>query len=342
MATRSGLDGQIGFAAESTYGTAITVTRFPELNEEDLSEQLTWLEGEAIRSGKKYKRDGRVSVSRREVKGKTEFNLSNKGFGLLLKACIGSSATATQIASSTAYKQVHVPGDLYGKSMTIQVGRPEPGTGTVRPFGYLGCKVASWELSCSDGGYLKLSITWTGRQEDTITGLATASYIAAQQLFNFSHATLALGGTASTASGEMSVSSGVAVATIIKSISIKGENPLADDRYGLGNAGLKAEPLENDYPTITVDLDAEFAKSELYDVYKAGSSTALQASWSFGDAGSSNPFLLGFIAPKYRLKSAPPKLSGPGLVNMSVSGECYDDETNAPYQIKYVSTDTAI
>src|SRR5439155_11090690 len=120
------------------------------------------------------------------------------GLGLLIKNMIGSSGTTTVIGATAAYQQIHIPGDLYGKSMTIQIGKPEPGTGTVRPFAYLGCKCSQWEMSVSDGEHLKLSTTWDGRDEDTSTGLATASYASGAGLFNFSHATLKLGGTATT------------------------------------------------------------------------------------------------------------------------------------------------
>lgn len=344
MTTRSGLDAQIGLAAESTYGTGVTATRFYEFDNEDFAFIPTWLEGEGLKAGRKFKRDSRVSVARKDVNGKVDLKVPNKGLGLLLKHMIGSSATAVQIGATTAYQQIHTPGDLFGKSMTVQVGRPEPGTGTVRPHAFLGCKVTQWELSVSDGQHLMLSVTMDGRDEDTTTGLATATYTASTSLFNFSHATLKLGGTPATAGtpSQISVTGGTAVAAIINQVTIRGENPMAADRYGVGNAGLKSEQIENDYPTVTGTLDAEFAKAELYDVFKAASSTAMELAFSFGDAGGSNPFLLSFIAPKIKLKDSKPSVDGPGIVKAATEFEVYDDETNAPFQFKYVSTDTAI
>lgn len=344
MGTRSGLDAQVGMVAEGTYGTLVTPTRFLEFDTEGFEAPPTWLEGEAIRAGRKFKRDSRVAVARKDVNGKLDIKAPNKGLGLLIKHMIGSAGTTTQIGVTTAYQQIHIPGDLFGKSMTIQVGKPEPGTGTVRPYAYLGCKCTQWELSCSDGEHVKLSTTWDGRDEDIATGLATASYAAAAGLFNFSHGSLKLGGTATTGGtpSQISVASGVAVAAIINNITVRGENPQATERYGVGNAGLKSEPLENDYPTATGSLDAEFAKAELYDAFKAGTSVALELAFSFGDAGGGNPYLLSFIAPKIKLKKAAPQVNGPGIVRMSTDFEIYDDEVNAPFQFKLVSTDTAI
>lgn len=344
MGTRSGLDAQVGFAAESTFGTLVAPDHFVEFDNEDFKLAPTWLEGEGLRAGRKFKRDSRVGQVKRDVNGKLDFKVPNKGLGLLLKHMIGSSAVPTVIGATTAYQQIHTPGDMFGKSMTVQVGRPEPGTGTVRPFSFLGCKVSQWELSISDGDHAKLSVTFDGRDEDTTTGLTAASYPTAAALYHFAHASLKLGGTASTSGSpsQMSVAGGVAVATVINQITIRGENPLEVNRYGVGNQGLKKEQLENDYPTVTGTLDAEFSKTELYDVYKAGNSTALELALSFGDAGGGNPFLLSFIAPKAKLKDATPSVNGPGLVRANTEIEFYDDETNAPFQFKYVSTDATL
>lgn len=344
MTTRSGLDAQVGFAAESAVGTAVTPTKFVEIDNEDFKYVPTWLEGEGIRAGRKFKRNSRVGISRKDVNGKLDIKAPNKGLGLLIKHMLGSSAVPTQIETSGAYEQIHTPGDHIGKGLTWQVGRPEPGTGLVRPFTYRGCKCTQWEFSVSDGDHCKLSTTWDGWDEDTSAALAVASYPADTGLFNFSHGSLKLGGTATTGGTlpQITVAGGTAVATIINQITLRGENPMAAERYGIGNAGTKSEQLENDYPTLTGTFDAEFSKAELYDVYKGADSIAMELEFAFGDAGGGNPFLLSFIAPKIKFKDAGPSVDGPGIVRMSTEFEVYDDETNAPFQVRVVSTDAAL
>lgn len=344
MATRSGLDAQVGFKSETVVGTEVVVDRFMEFDNEDFKESPTWLEGEGLRAGRKFKRDARVGIVRYDVNGKLDIKVPNKGLGLLISRMLGSAAAPVVIGATTAYQQIHTPGDHVGKSMTFQVGRPEPGTGTVRPFTYRGCKVTQWEFSVSDGDHCKLSTTWDGWRENTATALAVASYASGAGLFNFSHGSLKLGGTATTGGSpsQITVAGGTAVAAIINQVTLRGENPMAAERYGIGNAGTKVEQLENDYPTFTGSLDAEFSKVELYDVFKAGTSVALELSFTFGDAGGVNPFLLSFIAPKVKLKDASPSVDGPGLVRMSTDFEVYDDEVNAPLQVKLVSTDAAL
>jgi len=69
MATGSGLDAQIGVAAESTWGTVATPTRFLEFVSESMNMTPEWLEPSALRAGQKHKRVKRVRQSRRAVGG---------------------------------------------------------------------------------------------------------------------------------------------------------------------------------------------------------------------------------------------------------------------------------
>lgn len=339
MATGTGLDGQIGVAGESTWGTPVTVTRFLEFNSENLKFEPTWLEPTGIRVGTKYKRVNRVRQSRKSVSGDMELEVATLGMGLLVRNMLASSTTTTTLISGSAYKQIHVPGDFRGLGLTVQVGRPEPSSGTVRSFTYAGCKVLSWEFSLEDNAIPTLKLTMDGRSESTATALATASYLAGASVFDFSQASLKLGGTATTASGETSISGGTAVATVVRSFSVKGDAPMAGERFGLGNAGLKSEQLENDTPTVTGSLGAEFAKTELYDLFQANTTTALQLDLTGAAIGASN-YLFSIILPAVKLKTAAPALTGLDIVQMSTDFEAYSDETNPVIQIKIVSTES--
>jgi hypothetical protein len=260
--------------------------------------------------------------------------------GLLVKHMLGSTVTTTTLVSGTAYKQVHTPAGFLGLGLTTQVGRPEPSTGTVQPFTYSGCKIASWEFACEDNATPNLKLSLVGRQETTATALATASYLAGSSVFDFSQATLKLGGTPSTAGGETTIAGGTAVAAVVRSISVSGTTPMADERFGLGNAGLRSQPLENDIPTITGSLNAEFAKTELYDVFQNNTTTSLQFDLTGAAIGASN-FLFSIILPAVKLKAAAPNVGGPDVVAMSTDFEAYSNETDPVIQIKIVSTESA-
>lgn len=339
MTTGSGLDAQIGFGQETVWGTPVTPTRFTEFDSETMKFDPTWLEPNALHKGKKYKRLSRASISRSSVTGDVTLDVNTLGMGMLVRNMLGSTTSTTTLISGSAYKQIHVPGDFRGLGLTVQVGRPEASTGTVRPFTYEGCKVTKWEFTLKDNDTPSLKLTFDGQAESTATALTTASYLSGSSTFNFSQATLKLGGTPSTTAGETTISSGVAVATIIKEITISGTVPMATDRFGVGNNGQKAEQLENGIPTITGKLSAEFNKTELYDVYTAGTGTALQLDLTGAAIGSSN-YLFSIIIPALKLKAASPSVGGPDIVPMSTDIEAYDNESDPPIQCKIVSTES--
>lgn len=345
MAIGSGLGAQLMFAAESTVGTAVTPTKAVEFLSEGLTYDITWLDGAGIKAGQTFKRVNRTVQSRFSVSGDFSVEAADKGLGLLLKHALGSTSGPTVIGATTAYRQIHTPGDKTGLGLTIQVGRPQP-DGVVRAHTYRGCKIVGWEFSVSDGEIGTWQFTVDGWDESVATGLAVASYPTGGVPFTFKDSSaFTLGGTASTTAGLMTVTGGTTVATLVKGITISSETPLATERYGLGNSGIKREQIQNDFSGIEISLDGEYTdRTEIYDVMKANTTNALDVAFTHGDAGGGNPFTLRFTFPATRVKEAAANVGGPDIVEQSISIEAYDDEsgTNAPMQIEYVSTDATL
>lgn len=338
MATGSGLDAQLAFGAEETWGTAVTPDHAVEFNSEKLEDDRTYVEPTGLRVGQKYKRANRVLISRESISGDVELEHATKGMGLLWKHALASGATPTLVSgATTAYEQVHTPGGFWGLGLTVQVGRPEPSTGDVKAFTYSGCKINKWEFEVKDNEIPTITYTFDGRKEDTTAALVTPAYVSGASVFDFSKATLKLGGTVATASGKTSVTGNTAVATIITDVSISGEAPMSTDRYGIGNGGLKAEQLENDTPTITGKLTAEFNKAELYDVYASGDAFPLVLSLVGEEIETGISYELEFVMPAVKLKKATPNVSGPDIVSMDTEFEVYADEVNPVIQVRVVS-----
>ena len=344
MGSRTGLDAQIGFAAETVVGTAVTPTRFHEFLSESLEWTPTWLESGGLRMGSIFKRASRIVQSRKTVAGSISLEHATKGMGLLWAHALGSTGVPVVIGATTAYKQIHTPGSRYGKSLTVQVGRPDPTSGLTVPHTYSGCKISSWTFSVSDGEVAQFSIDVDGWDETLATALATASYPAGAGLFNFSQVTaFTTGGTASTASGETSVAGGDAVPGVVKKFEVKGDTSLDTERFGLGNAGVKSEQLENGISTITGSLDAEFDRATFYDVYKSGATTALHLTLAGGEIGTSGEDdTIDIILPAVKIKKATPSVSGPDVIQATVEFEAYDDETNPVIQVTLISSDSAL
>lgn len=354
----SGLSGQVGVVSEAgTYGTAVTVTRFYEFLSENYLFNPTFLDGAGLKAGQAFKRASRTVQSQFDVNADLTMEHTDgsaasaaaDSMGFWWKQALGSAVVTPTLVLGTAFKQVHTPGSKAGFSFTSQVGRPQISGVTVNPHTYTGCKITDWEFSCSDGQIAQLKVTMDGRNESTAIALAAASYPTPNGLFSFADATnFKIGGVATTAAGETTVASGVAVASAVNSIVITGSTPMKVDRRGLGSAGFKNEPIENAIPTITGTLGTEyFSRAEFYDLFKANTQTVMQLDFSHtvngldanGVASGPNPFLLSFIMPAVKFKTAGVNINGPDVIPQSIGFECYDDGsgTNPVFQTKIVS-----
>lgn len=341
MTTGSGLDAQLGFKLETTWGTPVTVDKFVEFDSESIEWQPTYLEPTGLRIGMKYKRVSRLVRSRESVSGGIDLAFATRTMGTLMKAALGSTVTTPTLVLGSAYKQVHNPGDFLGKSLTMQVGRPEP-SGTVRAHTYEGVKITGWEFSVGDGEVAKLHLDVDGQTELTATALATAAFAATPvaELFSFKDVSVfKLGGTV-TGATELSVASGVTVPTVVKSFSLKGDVGMATERFGLGNAGQKLEQLENDTPTITGTLEAEFDRTTFYDVFKANTTTAIELKLEGSIISGSDKNTIHIVISAAKFKKATPSVDGPDVVQAAVEFECYSDEVNAPLMFKLISADS--
>jgi hypothetical protein len=354
----SGLSGQVGTVAEVTYGTPVTVTRFYEFLSENFVYNPAWLDGMGLKAGQAFNRASRTVVSQFDVNGDLTMehtsgeasNIIADSMGFWWKYALGSTTTTGTVIVGTAYKQIHTYGSKAGQFLTVQVGRPQISGITVQPFTYTGVKVTDFEFSCNDNQIAQLKLTMDGQTELTATGLAAASYPTPNGLFSFANASvMTIGGTPSTAAGETTVAAGVSLGSRVTGITITGSNPMKVDRYGLGNAGLKGEPIENAIPTITGTLTTEFySRTELYDVFKGAGTTVLELDFTaFDSAGNdangalagANPYRLAFIFPSVRFKTANANITSPDVIPQTIGFQAYDDGggTNPVMQVKLVS-----
>jgi tail tube protein len=343
MAVGSGIGASLGFGAESTVGTAVTPDHFAEFNSETVSYNKTVLQGMGLRAGGLVARSGRRKVSRKSASGTVEMDLAYNKLGLLLQTGMGSGSLATPtLISGSAYKQIHTIGSTLGKSLTVQIGRPQT-DGTVVPFTVNGCKVTKLSISVTDGDLMKLSVDVDGWNVTTATSLAAPSYVS-NGVFSFADSNVAtLGGTVTTTTGVASVSGGAAIASMIKGFTLDIEQGLATERYGLGNAGIKKEQVPNDYIKVSGSLDTEFtSRVELYDLFAADTQTAIHFGFQGALIAGSNYNSIDFLIPAAFFDTGAPQVGGPDIVGQSITFAGLDDGTNNPCQITLTNTDAAI
>lgn len=345
MATGTGIDAQLGAKLESTYGTAVTVDRFFDFDSESLLAPPTWKEPAGLRAGRRVKRASRLAQIREQVSGGVVMRHATRDMNLWWKLALASPITTPVALTAPAQKWVHQLGQsVLPPSATVQVGKPEPESGTVQPHTFLGCIATGWELSIADDSDLQLSLTIDGQRELTATALAAAAYTAGSEVFDFQDASvLKLGGTPSTTGGVVSIAAGVQMTAVVRSLTLSGSNPAATERFGVGNAGLKKHPRYNDFAVPSGQLTVEYLRSELYTPFKSNTTTAFQLSFlgsAIGASGSVNT--LDIIGSAMKFKNVGPQVGGPDLVTQTADVEFYDDDVNSPFQVTIISADSAL
>ncbi|MGH3834191.1 MAG: phage tail tube protein [Pseudonocardiaceae bacterium] len=322
MAIPSGLSAQLGIAEESTYGTPVTVTRFYEFTTESVQLEIERIESQALRSGTRVQRSDRWSSGQKSVGGDVEMELANKSFGLWFKHMLGgvSSAQPDAGGNPTVWEHSFTPGDL-PTSLTVQVGRTDVG-GTTRPFTYHGCRVASWKIEAAVGEIAKVTATLLGEDEDTATGLASASYPSSLTLMTFVNGVLSLGGSAHD----------------VTSFSLEGDSGLAADRYFLGSQ-LREVPLEAEFREYTGELETEFQDLTAYNRFVNGTEAALVL--TFTGAAISGAFNFAtVITANVRFDGETPTVGGAEIIEQPLAYKCLGNTSASALTVLYRTTDT--
>jgi len=292
MATGSGLSGQLGLKAETTWGTAVTVDRFYEVVSENIQLNIDRSESKGIRSGQRVLRSDDWVAGVRKVTGPVVFELSTRNTALLLQHAFG---TVTSMAGPTP--GTVTPADLTGLGLTVQVGRPDV-AGTVIPYTFNGGKVASWELACSVGDIAQMTLDMVFKDQTTATALASASYTSGLGLFSFVHGAVTLGGST----------------VNVRSLTLKGDNKLDAERFYLGGT-VTAEPLEAGQREYTFTMELDHSGTVIPGRIDSGTEAALVATFTSG--GSIVKFTT-----NARFDAGFSNLSGMDILTQPLSGKC--------------------
>ncbi|HEC09744.1 MAG TPA: hypothetical protein ENI86_09290 [Acidimicrobiales bacterium] len=249
MGTRTGLDAQLGIAEESTVGTAVTVTRFYPITSESLKADYARIESASLRAGRVFMDPDDSASGEISVSGDIDMPLRIRDFGLWLKYCLGAVSTS----GTGPYTHTFTPGDLFGKALTVQVGRPDSG-GSVRAFTYAGVKVANFDIEAQVGSEATMKVGLIGQSESTSTSLATASYTASNTLFTFVHGAFTWGGSS----------------LPLERVTYSGDNNLQSTRHRLGSA-TSTEQRAAGHRAYTLTADADFEDLTVHGQLAAGS-----------------------------------------------------------------------
>jgi hypothetical protein len=327
MAIGSGIGSQLGIVAETTFNNLVTVSRFYEFTSENLKYNKKTAVGMGLRAGGLLPRSQRRVVTTTDASGDIMLDLPSRGLGLLLSQAMGSAPSPTTVTTGV-YSYAFTLGDVYGRSFSAQVGVPQYG-GTVTPKTLGGCKVSSFELAVSNAAIATGKFNIDAASLTTGVSLATASFsnYATTNLFNFAQGAITVDGSS--------------VANI-KDFTITVDNAIKTDRFNLGSAGIKAEQTINGFRKISGKLTAEFTDTTLFAKYLSDATTALVLTFTGGTiaGGQSEKLIINVSAVKFDADT--PNVASPGVIDLAMSFEAYDDGSNQPLTITYQTADAAL
>lgn len=349
MAFASGIASQFAYKAESTFGTEAVADKFLDhLGGTEVPDvDINWADGAGMYSQGAYMRSSRSVQTTRMGSAKLEACVTGKNWGTLIRHAIGSSITTPTLIAGSAYKQIHRYGSTDGMSLSLQYGVPQVSDGVVKPFTLVGAKIPSWEMKCAQGDFLTMALDFIGKDVLTLAtspaagALVAAAYASPQEGFTWNQvATLKIGGTASTASSEVSIAGGTTVAAVTKGFSLKHTNGMNSEGWGTGSTWSREPKAKR--PETTLSLDPEFnTQAEFYDLFRAGTVTPVEIKFEGSTISGSDKFTVHIIASACKIRKARPGYNDDDLAMQPVELKLFDDATNSPLQIKIISSDSA-
>jgi hypothetical protein len=347
MAIGAGLGGQIGIAKETTVNTPVAVSTFNPVLSSTMAARIQAVDDAGIQ-GTIDKLAARRVITGIDAGGDVTMNVASKGFGKWLQMGLGSSATATQLATTGAYQQLHNLGSADGAAFTIQQGVPEI-SGTVDPGTYGGCKTTAWEFACAPNGLA----TWKATIDAMSFAPAGAGALALQAASYTADQNFGFNNIVVNTFAAMTVVSGLWTPTtptsagIVRNISLKGGQPKKTDRWQAGSQ-TKAEALGNNFTMATGQIDIDYASvsSAMGQAnYLSGATVGLQilATGSIVGTSGTNVATVGFVMPAIKLEQGSmADLSGVDVVTVSYPFTIYNDGTNGSMQGQIISTDATV
>lgn len=302
MAGSTGRDGQVGFGEETTYGTAVTPTRFYGFTSEGITFERERIDSQNLLAGQR--RPSEWVKGREGGSGPITFEIIPQGAALIFEHMLGKVTTTTPDGATNARLHTIEEGTLDDKSLTVQIGRPN-NTGTVDPYTYGGGKVASWEISMEESGILMGTPTFDVRSESTETALATASYPSTRELLSWADA-----------SNTVTVNS---VAYKARQITVGDDNGLKSDRYAIGSPN-KLEQVEGTQfrqGTGTIELES-YPGLTPYELFQDGTEVEIECLFVGGEIEVGFNYQIKVTMPRCRIEGTTPNVEGPDMLGYSI------------------------
>lgn len=333
-------DCSVGLKAESTYGTGVTVDRWHEFDDESFILEPHRVQGSGAVVGAPTDISGRRVTPTKDGKGDLSCELYSKGFGYLWSAALGAGVST--LVSGTTWQQNFTHSSA-PSSYTIQKGLVRA-DGTVDPYTFLGCMVSGWEFNLSNAGLAMLKTSWDIRDLATATSYTAPTYASAPTVFNYSHgvtAAFAVGGTLTVPTTTALATGGTAV-TNVRDFKLSYDKGLDDNRFTLGNAGLKSKPTAGKFKA-TGSFTAEYDSTTNRDAFLADTELSITLTLTTAVALSSGFEQFQIALPAVKLDKAVPVSNKGDLITVACDFTVLHNQVAAqPIYVVHRTSDSAL
>lgn len=326
-----------GMATESTYGTAVTVTRFYPWLEVDPSwdnrrRQAKGLQGGGGRRGplsaRSYLPGGEGTV-------KVKAELESKAGGLLFHHACGVS-TVTAITGGT--QQVFHPGLATGylPSATVQVVEVM-NDGTNWPVTYAGCTANKVTIEQPEDDIATIEVEFDAQTISTAIAAATVTWPASTTIYDAYQASAGFGGTL-TAPTNTALATGLTAYADVREFKLEIDQGL-DTGRPLGPT--RSRPIAG-IPMVKASGKVEFNANTLPVSYITGSQLPFYVTWTTTETPPTGGSQLQVVVPKLALTKGMPKIE-PGKKSLiDFEGDCPNDSVNRDFYLVYRTSDVAL
>lgn len=336
------LDASIGLGVESTYGTGVTPTKFPEFLTETFNWKPTFVQGAGFRVGSRVARNERRALGKNWVEGDLELECVTRGLGVFFNALLGSSVST--LVSGSAYQQVHTltHSDPL-PSYTIQKGIPLLGGGAAQPITMAGAVVSKGELAAKTGEIVTLKTSWNAKSITTATAYAAPSYIAANEVFTFVEGAITVGGTVTNPTNTALATGGTAVADVLD-FDLQIDNGLDANGFTFGGGGMQSRRPVAGLAKVTGTMTIEFDAMTYLAAYLAQTPLAVVLTFTSATVISAGVSpVLQIVCPLVKLEGDTPNATN-GVVKQTVPFTVLDPAVSGtePLYVVIRTADTAI
>lgn len=319
-------DAALLFGHESVYGTAATVSRAFEAENDPWKAKRNFLQSRGFRPGLQTTRSNRSNIVNMGASGDgLQMAVTNNGMGLMLQD-VFPAKTGPTLVSGTTYTTIFQTGTSGPiTSATWQMLRPFADSG-VQAFTHKGCVATGWELVQEMDKLLMLTTDWDVQDIDTAVAAGTPTFVT-NTPFDWGMLAVTVGGTA---------------LNFVKKVSLKADYRMnVDRRYMRGNP-LKKQPHSSGLPTYTGQLDGEFESLAEYTRFIAGAPLAATLVWTGALIEAALYYKLTVDLPAIQYTGESPEASLEDEPRQSLPFQVLDNGTLPAVKFTFQNTDSAL